>query len=293
MNELSEKLVSVIIPVYNGEKYIGETIESVLSQSYHNWELIIVDDGSTDNLKEIAGHYVKQDPRIKYYYHKNNGVSSARNIGIKESRGDLIALLDADDLWLRENLALKVEKIGKGPYGLVHSDGIIFTDTENDIGQLSGMEGWLLDDLLLWEGTQVPGPSSILVRKEVIGEVGMFDENMSTTADKDFFIRVAAKYRIGRVNQPTWKYRVHQDNMHNAIGRMEKDLIYLYKKLSDNRLFKDRDFERKCYSTMHFILAASWLGDGKNPFKFTINMLNAFFYNPSNFFNRLIKQKKR
>ena len=283
-------LVSVIIPVYNGEKYIAETIQSVLVQTHKLWELIIVDDGSTDGLKKIVEKYQNVDLRIKYYYCENRGVSSARNFGIKVSKGDLIAFLDADDIWLPENLAIKIEKIGNNSYGLVHSDAFILRNgEESNQEKLTGMEGWLLDDMLLCENTQIPGPSSVLIKRKVIEQVGLFDEKMSTTADKDFFIRVAAKFEIGRINRCTWYYRIHENNMHKDIGLMERDTIYLYKKLSRNHIFRDRKLEKKCYSNMYLILAASWLGDGKNILKFSKYLFKVLIYNPTIFFKLLSK----
>ena len=93
-------LVSIITPCYNGEKYIAETIESVLAQTYPDWEMIIIDDGSKDNSAEIIGDYVQKDSRIQYIYQQNAGSAAARNNGIRRAEGQYIALLDADDLWL-------------------------------------------------------------------------------------------------------------------------------------------------------------------------------------------------
>ena len=107
-NKVNRELVSVITPCYNGAKYIGETIESVLSQTYKDWEMIIVDDGSYDNSAEIIAGYAEKDSRVKYIKQKNAGSAAARNTGIKTAEGQYIALLDADDLWDRGFLSEQI-----------------------------------------------------------------------------------------------------------------------------------------------------------------------------------------
>lgn len=105
---MTKDLVSVITPCYNGEKYIGETIESVISQTYKNWEMIIIDDGSKDNSESVIKKYAEKDPRIKYFKQENGGSAAARNNGIRRADGQYIALLDADDIWLPEFLKKQI-----------------------------------------------------------------------------------------------------------------------------------------------------------------------------------------
>jgi glycosyltransferase involved in cell wall biosynthesis len=258
-------LVSVIIPAFNASKYIVDTIESVLSQSFTDFELIIVDDGSTDGQFDLIFPFCLRDMRVKCIYQKNTGVSTSRNTGFNHSSGKYIAFLDADDIWLPNNLTAKLEKFENGNFGLVHSDGYLIDEhSEVKPGLMSGCEGYLLKDMLEWKRTQIPGPSSILVKREVLFSAGLFDPGLSTSADHDFFLRVASNYAIGRVEYPTWKYRLHDSNMHKNIHLMERDVLYVYKKASANNLFSGQWFERKCYATMYLILAASWAGDGGN-----------------------------
>ena len=274
-------LVSVIIPAYNAERFISETIKSVISQTFSDFELLIVDDGSIDNQKKIIKEFAASDNRIRYIYQLNEGVSAARNNGFKNSHGRFIAFLDADDVWLPDNLALKINRFGSDEVGLVHSDAMVINEVSEKIeGTICGIEGDLLDPLLLWDGTQIPGPSSILVKREVIEAIGVFDEKLSTAADKDFFIRVAAHYKIGRVSQVTWKYRLHRKNMHKNISVMEADILLLYQKVQNSKLFHSKDFEKKCFSAMYLILAASWAGDGKNVRRSLIFVWQAVKINP-------------
>lgn len=261
---MSAPLVSVIIPAFNSANYIVDTINSVLQQSMQDFEIIVVDDGSTDQLKEVLAPFIA-DKQIVYIAQVNRGVSAARNHGYKKSRGQYIAFLDADDVWLTDNLEVRLNKFKSGDFGLVHADAFVIDGHSSKLPQiLSGKEGNLLDDMLAWDGTQVPGPSSILVKREVLDVIGLFDEELSTSADQDFFIRVAVRYKIGRVDKPTWMYRIHGNNMHKNIARMEHDVLRVFEKASDANLFHSTSFKRKCFSRMYLILAASWAGDGRN-----------------------------
>ena len=287
-------LISVVIPAYNSRRFITETVESVLQQLYSNFELIIVDDGSTDGQEEYILPICKRDSRIRYVSKPNEGVSFARNVGYNHSSGLYVAFLDADDVWLKDNLMVKFLKFQTGDYGLVHSDALLIDEDSNLInGMMNGGEGSLLQDALQWTRTIVPGPSSILVRREVLNAVGLFDTNLSTSADHDFFLRVASKYAIGHVPNPTWKYRLHESNMHKKIELMEKDVLFLYKKASDNKLFPNMWFERECYANMYLILGASWAGDGKNKFKGILYAFLAIGNHPKAIFNIYSRVMKR
>lgn len=107
------ELISVIVPVYNAERYLGECIDSIIAQSYENWELILIDDGSTDNSKDILADYARRDDRIRVYHNDNNGVSYTRNFGIEVSRGEYLCFIDADDKILSDYLSTLFDKISK------------------------------------------------------------------------------------------------------------------------------------------------------------------------------------
>ena len=106
---MNDPIVSVIIPAYNSEKFIGETLYSVVRQSFQAMEIIVVDDGSTDGQNEIIKTIMKEDARIKLIQQANRGVSAARNLGIEHAKGQYLAFLDADDVWLPHNIKVKVE----------------------------------------------------------------------------------------------------------------------------------------------------------------------------------------
>ncbi|WP_052594542.1 glycosyltransferase [Aureispira sp. CCB-QB1] len=279
---MKDILVSVIIPAYKAGQYIEETIQGVLNQTHDNFELIIVDDGSPDNQAEVIAPIVASDNRIQYIKQKNGGVSSARNHGFRLSKGNFLAFLDADDIWLPNNLEVKLAKFATDKaFGLVHSDMAIMDGNSQLTGETkSGKEGYILDDLLSWNGTCVPTPSSILVRREVVEKVGGFDLELSNAADQEFFFRVAKDYKIGRVPEVTWWYRVHDNNMHSNIPVMEKDALLAYQRAEENKLFKSKAFRNQCFANMYLIMGASWWGDGHNKSKGMQYLLKAITTHP-------------
>ncbi|PCJ89757.1 MAG: hypothetical protein COA57_00970 [Flavobacteriales bacterium] len=259
-------LVSIIIPAYNAEKYIAETIQSVINQTYTNWELIIVNDGSTDNTEKIAQAYVEKDQRIKYIYQENAGVSVARNKGVENSQGDYVAFLDADDIWCRQNLEKKVTILNNINIDWVYSDMLSIDKNGNQLQYPEvGKNYKILENILLWNGEVVPGPgSNIITKKKCFDEGVIFDPNFSTAADQDFTIQLASKYQGKRIPEKLWYYRVIASSMSRNMEVMEKDHIGVYKKAAKNNLFKSFWFKQKCFSNLYLILAGSWWKDGNN-----------------------------
>lgn len=272
--------VSVIIPAYNAGKYLAETIQSVLEQSFTDFEIIICDDGSTDNTASIAKSF--SDPRIKYQYQKNSGVSIARNNGAEFASGKYIAFLDADDLFHRENLAKKVAVLEQPPRpALAFADCEVIDATGKHTGEkLTGKDENVLEDLLLWNGTVIPGPSSILMTREAFEKSGGFDPEFSTAADQDFFFRIASKNKCVRVAEVLTSYRKHSNNMHMNIALMERDHIGVYKKAAKANLFKTQSFQNKCFGNLYLILAGSWWVNGKNKSRGIKFMRKAIANNP-------------
>lgn len=195
------KLVSVIIPAYNVEAYIATTIQSVLNQTYRHFEILVVDDGSPDRSKEICKQF--NDPRIKILEQENQGVSAARNRGIRHSKGDYLAFLDGDDLWKPKKLEKHVQHLNHSPdVGVSFSRFAFIDETGKSLGiiKLSKTEG-ITPKLILCR-TPVGNPSCIMIRKEVVDRVKYyntqscattiyFDEELSQFEDVDFCLRIA------------------------------------------------------------------------------------------------------
>jgi len=183
-------LVSVVIPVYNAERFLAEAVDSVLAQTYTQWELLLIDDGSTDGSPSIARRYADSDSaRISYLEHpghRNIGVSTSRNVGVRHSRGEYVATLDADDIWLPEKLWQQVELMETYPEaGLVYGHSIYFEDGGHNTERVPPLAppGRLYRPPELLKLTYplgafgAPCPSEFLMRFELLEEIGGFEES--------------------------------------------------------------------------------------------------------------------
>ncbi|NDW11789.1 glycosyltransferase family 2 protein [Bacteroides sp. 214] len=193
---------SIIVPVYNKEKYIENTINSVLSQSYPHFELILVNDGSTDSSKLICIEAAKKDRRVKFLDKVNAGVSSARNLGIEESLYDYIAFLDADDWWASDFLLTINELINQYPDISAFSSQIAWKRNNQIINQkkIFKTQDHGILDLIEYASLHVSFPinsSSLVIKKEIIVKIGLFDEELSFYEDYDFFFRLALCTQLG------------------------------------------------------------------------------------------------
>lgn len=212
--------VSVVMTTYNRDKYISTTVESVLNQTFQDFELIIIDDGSTDNTFEIIKSF--DDKRIKYYYQNNAGQNPARNAGITLSNGQYVAMIDSDDIWDQNKLKKQVEILDKHPdIGLVYC-GTVFIDENDKVfykKPLIGYKGRVLDKLLmtnfLYNG------SCPLFRKSCINKVGLFDTTFKRMTDWEFYLRFAIYYKFWGIKEHLLKYRVHSETMSNDYKNYE------------------------------------------------------------------------
>jgi len=207
-------MVSVIIPTYNRAHLISIAIKSVLNQTYQDFEIIVVDDGSIDNTEEIVKDFT--DFRIHYICHKyNQGVSATRNTGIRASRGEYIALLDSDDEWLPEKLSkqIKVLQYESPEVGAVYSNLCYIDENGKNTNKLLNPKkgGYIYEDLL---GRNCVGPpSTLLIRKECFNRVGLFDNLLNAQEDWDMWIRIAKYYRFVFIKIPLIKYRKHSSQI--------------------------------------------------------------------------------
>ncbi|HRW06591.1 MAG TPA: glycosyltransferase [Caldilineaceae bacterium] len=214
-------LISVVIPTYNHERFLVDALDSVLSQSYPYIEIIVVDDGSTDNTPAVMTRYGN---RVRYIRQENRGLSGARNTGIQASQGEYIALLDADDFWennyLREVHAALVADSG---LGAVHT-GMRFVDAEGNPQAQPGTATVPADQMYerLLDG-EFFAPSAVLVRRTVLAAVGLFDLDLRASEDWEIWLRVSRAYRFGGIAKPLLNYRVHGSNM---SGNPEQMLRY-------------------------------------------------------------------
>ncbi len=191
---MEKPLVSVVVPAYNAEKYLDEAIRSVLSQTYSNWELIIVDDGSTDGTAALVKKYAAQDTRIAYFYQTNQRMASARNAGIKQARGKYIAFLDADNLFLPKKLEVQVAHLEANlGVGVSCAKILHFYGREPNVLYENKNESPLAEDqfrdLLHRNSINV---LSVLIRKECFEKYGAFKENWRACDEQYVWINLAA-----------------------------------------------------------------------------------------------------
>ncbi len=286
-----QTLISIIVPAYNAAQYIGDTIRSVQTQIFQNWELIIVNDGSTDDTIAAVNAF-SADTRIKCITQKNEGVSAARNTGIDSAKGDFIGFLDADDTMLENNLTIKLEQlINSKEFDFVFSDVLECNDKLEHSGMIiKGVNENILEKILLWEGAAIPLPAGNIIAKKKCFESGLrFDTALSTAADQDFAIRLAAHFKGKHIAAATVCYRILPNSMSRNIAVMEKDHIAVFEKAEKNNLFRSFTFKRQCFSNLYLILAGSWWVNGKNKKRALFFMWKSIINRPRNIFKLLKK----
>jgi glycosyltransferase involved in cell wall biosynthesis len=234
MNKNNKNFASVIICFLNAEKFIQEAIESVLAQTHKNWELLLIDDGSTDGSSKIARQYAEQYPQkvnyIEHDNHKNLGLSASRNVGINKSKGEYIAFLDADDVWLPQKLKEQIAIMNTYPeVAMVYGPGLYWfgwtgkpADARRDYVQNLKIEKdsvvkpplLLRIQLQMFEAT----PIGFLIRRKVVNRRGGFEESFTDMLeDQVFFVKIFADEPVFVASQIWYIYRQHPDSICNSI----------------------------------------------------------------------------
>lgn len=231
-----QPLISIVIPCYNQAQYLPETIQSVLAQTYQNWEAIIVNDGSPDNTEQIAKELVKKDKRIRYVYKENGGPSSTRNIGIQSAHGEFILPLDADDMIAPGYVELAVKAFCEDSKLKVVYCQCRFCGLKQGVWKQLAYKGYR--ELLLENSIFC----SALFRKSDWQEVGGYDEKMRDgVEDWEFFIRLLQDNgKVYQIPQPLFLYRIKNVSMTtHAAEKYSDNKFYIYSK---NRSIYDKYF---------------------------------------------------
>ena len=199
------EIASIIIPAYNAETYLRETIDSALAQTYSSCEVIVIDDGSTDRTPKILAEYGN---KIHVVRQTNKGSAAACNAGVAVANGTWVCFLDADDIWLPDKLALQIERCGKDT--ISHTDSVCFGDAIVEEIRRSSFEppysGQVLKEMLV---VNFISKSTVIMRRDVFNHYGGFDESYVTCEDWPFWIKVCAEHELGYLPEAVVRYRVH------------------------------------------------------------------------------------
>jgi len=221
----SSPAITVVIPAFNASTFLSETIQSVLSQTFDDWELLVIDDGSTDSTAEVVKSYLQQDDRVKLISQSNQGVSVARNIGIQHAKGQFIAFLDSDDRWLPNKLATHFKYFGEHSNVGVTFAKVEFISYEGDktgVVASSKLSNLKPEDFLYKNPTITT--SNIVVRREVFNTLVGFDANMSYSEDLEWLFRAALSgdWKVEGINHVLVQYRNTDQGLSSNLYRIEE-----------------------------------------------------------------------
>jgi glycosyltransferase involved in cell wall biosynthesis len=276
-----DETISVIVPTFNYGQFISEALKSVFAQTLLPAEVVVIDDGSADKTEAVVREFGNQ---VRYIRQENSGVSAARNRGVAETSGDLIAFVDADDILEPEFLERLYSKYSEIPgAGLVHCGTRLFdSETGETLSyDIEGGEDDAADNLLLWEGPGFPAPGLVLVSRAAFEAVNGFDPRQKVGEDWDFCYRVARKFRVGFVPEPLINYRIHRSAAHHNVDNMETGMSLFYEKAFDT---EDRDILRlrnRALGNFHKVMAGSYFQSGRFS-KFAEHSLRSLVKRPSN-----------
>lgn len=228
------KKVSVIIPTYNRESTLGRAIDSVLNQTYRNFEVIVVDDGSTDNTSRVVEKYKN---RIRYYSKLHGGVSAARNLGLEKSEGTWVSFLDSDDYWLPKKLEKQMEYLQKNPDIMIaQTDEYWIRNGKlvNPMKKHKKYSGWIFEQCL---PLCIVSPSAVLIHQKVFNDVGVFDESFPVCEDYDLWLRVSLKYEIALIPEKlVVKTGGHSDQLSRKYWGLDRYRVRALEKIINEDL---------------------------------------------------------
>ncbi|AKG21004.1 glycosyltransferase family 2 protein [Calothrix sp. 336/3] len=257
--------VSVVIPAYNAMAHLPETLESILRQTFTDFEVLIINDGSSDQIipwtKKIT------DSRVKLISQANQGVSVARNTGINYAQGDYVAFIDADDLWEATKLEQQVQYMETHPeVGLCHTWLFLINEQSQPTGRVLGTEitGNIWQQLL---EKNVIACSSTFVRRNCFRDVGSFDRNLRVAEDWDMWLRIAAKYPIGVIKEPLVSYRLHPQNKSKKYASRLEDLRLIIEKAFQSVPFEQLHLRNRSYGHMNLCIAWKCLQSSDTHYK--------------------------
>ena len=232
-------MISVIVPTYNRAHQLPRTLDSILCQSCSPKEIIVVDDGSTD---ETLALMTSEYPEIVFIQQQNTGVSSARNVGIKRASGDWIAFLDSDDEWLPEKLEIQMKALYENPeIKICHTNEIWIRNGKrvNPKKKHEKFGGWIFQKCL---PLCCISPSSVIIHKSIFKEIGLFDYSLPVCEDYDLWLRITARNPVLYIEEPFLiKYGGHEDQLSKKYWGMDRFRIKSLEKIIASRVLSELD----------------------------------------------------
>jgi glycosyltransferase involved in cell wall biosynthesis len=264
-------MVSVVIPSYNYGRFVTEAVDSAINQTYRPLEVIVVDDGSTDDTRQRLAPYLD---RIRYVYQANKGLSAARNTGIRHAQGQWVAFLDADDVWHPDKIGVQLGVAGiDATVGLVGSPPC--TDMPTALPDHPATRALGVRDFLF--GVPI-APSAVLVRRKALELVGGFDETLSSVEDRDIWLRLSVAVRCLQVSTPCWRYREHPGQMSRNAQRMFDNYLRVLTGFFSAHPECVRD-RRSAFACMHLDAAHCFFAEGRRA-RSLGHLLSSWCYRP-------------
>jgi teichuronic acid biosynthesis glycosyltransferase TuaG len=258
------QLISIVIPLYNADEFLEETIQAVFKQTYSNFEIIAVNDGSKDNSLELLKELRKKDDRLCIIDKKNEGVSVARNIGIENAKGSLICFLDADDVWYSNKLSAQLQMLEKSDLGwcisncdTISEKGLII---ERNISKAPSASPHF-NELITWTSPSFVAMSSLMVKRDFLSDI-RYNPKISSPADKDFMIKLAKKGDAVYISESLWQYRILENSMSRNNIKVVKDMFMQYK-CYENDFYGSQTIKLLAIKRLYYIAYRAYLKEYK------------------------------
>ncbi|MEZ5543301.1 MAG: glycosyltransferase [Pseudomonadota bacterium] len=275
-------LVSVVIATHNMALYLPDAVESVRAQTYSPLEIIIIDDGSTDDTSKVVAQW-DGDPRVRYIYQENQGQTRAKNRGIAEAGGKFIAFLDGDDRWRPTKLERQMPLFDVNErVGVVHSDEVFIDEQGREIGkrQVERPQGRITEQLLIDNFVEF---GSAVVRREALDKLGVFDESLSMSIDYDLWLRLSTAYDFMCLDEPMLEYRIWGGQMsHKMLQRTDCILRVLDKFENEHGHVVGKSALRKSKASTYVTRGFARMSSGEGRIAAFREMLHAIRLDPLN-----------
>lgn len=258
--------VSIVIPVYNGGDFLEQTVQSVISQLFADFELLIVNDGSTDGTAKIARELQNSDRRIYYYEKPNSGVSAARNFGLEKAQGEFVVFLDADDILLPDFLQSRIAFLLRNPQAGVCGSGVRLIDEhgllKSETAELSAPGENMLEDILFYKPGVTTVPSNLMHKRSLLTDHQItFDPRLNSSADRLFLCRLAGVTVAYCLPATSFYYRVRTDSMyHDPKSKMAvfKDNELFIKILIEENIVPESSRDMFFLKNYYMLTGAGW-----------------------------------